>query len=945
METAEDSGASGGNCLASFDVWRIHVARQQLARVSSSLLCMQLGFTVFYLSYPPLSLAFGAQPDDEYTFSAQCSSTGLLLYTNGFFTLALTILLASPWLRQRPDHSIEKYLNPILLLYCISLNVEAWVYALSDPDSRPEFLSGHVIDGLWMAIVLSMFAIREVWYYGILVGQIVLWTVTHFWLSGYDMSEIIINDIVCVLVLCFFCTVSWHSRMGTLRDCYEMAVLKQKAEDGYKRFLSYMMHEMRNPIGGAMFLLDDLENSHRCAGRGPASGSRTHSGRFLRLPHHQKSEEEGKGGGSPDSVASSAAEAAAFLHRKIRASLESMKSVCDDVLTLEKTQQRGFEYVVTTCDPLCWVKEVSDLERFSMTAEKIDFKVNGEIAPDLDESFAEKNVAAAADWLHLRQVAVNFLSNARKFTKEKGIVTLDFQVDRLIPSLLPTECVLPETTEERGQTLTALRRGQQPQQSPCDVVRSSKGLPKASDVCGWVRVELRVTDTGAGLSEHEMSKLFLPYSQIRAGELQRGGGTGLGLCISKMFVEAHWVGRRGGSKRNEEGEPTLVSVCLEEPLLPIEKRWSMDGDDAKKRITAAAAAAAAAAASRLLSPCGRGFASPDIGSRRRQQDLSAKSSRSSQLNLGGNSSSRRRRFSEQQNMSESEYVSPFALSPDGSIAPARGFLPELEEIPSGMPPKMAAQVRAYATDFNCLVVDDIWVDLCLWSVSNDGTAGVPWMCLTGERAVDVVRSPGAVERLQVILMDKDMPGLDGPETIRQIRSVFAQRGASLPLTFGITGEVAGAGMNALREAGADVRSNSLPQEASASSGNNPFATPVPVRAFVTDSSGDLRLADRPPPHGVLSAPPLGIMQPYPSPTFGPVAGGQPQGSHFFGPLTAPPVASSEDAEAFRAPPLQAALSQGSAYFGIFTPPPVPQTAVPESVYNFGLGGPGWAAFQ
>uniref|UniRef100_A0A0G4IFQ4 Uncharacterized protein n=1 Tax=Chromera velia CCMP2878 TaxID=1169474 RepID=A0A0G4IFQ4_9ALVE len=141
------------------------------------------------------------------------------------------------------------------------------------------------------------------------------------------------------------------------------------------------------------------------------------------------------------------------------------------------------------------------------------------------------------------------------------------------------------------------------------------------------------------------------------------------------------------------------------------------------------------------------------------------------------------------------------------------------------------------------------------------------------------------------------------------------------------------------------RSNSLPQEASTLSGNNPFATPVPVRAFVTDSSGDLRPADGPPPHGVLSAPPPGIMQPHPSPTFGPAAGGQPQGFCSFGPLTAPPVASSEDAEAFRAPPPQAAPSQEPAYFGISTPPPVPQTAVPESVHNFGPGGPGWAAFQ
>jgi len=100
--------------------------------------------------------------------------------------------------------------------------------------------------------------------------------------------------------------------------------------------------------------------------------------------------------------------------------------------------------------------------------------------------------AIVGDCNRLRQILINLVGNALKFT-ERGSVRLDVERASLDG----------EDTDTRAP----------------------------------VQLAFSIVDTGIGIPSEKIPRLFLPFSQVDASARVRGGGTGLGLVISKRLCE------------------------------------------------------------------------------------------------------------------------------------------------------------------------------------------------------------------------------------------------------------------------------------------------------------------------------------------------------------------------------------------------------------------------
>jgi signal transduction histidine kinase len=144
---------------------------------------------------------------------------------------------------------------------------------------------------------------------------------------------------------------------------------------------------------------------------------------------------------------------------------------------------------------------------------------------DLVLDAADAPCELAADAERLRQVFINLVDNAVKFTPKGGRVSITSRVTQAPP---------PSSDDDDGAGAVLL--------APV-----------------LTQVEVRVADTGIGIPPSERSKVFDAFYQVDSSSTREYGGTGLGLSIVKRIVDAH-----GGSVRVEENLPrgTVFVVTL-----------------------------------------------------------------------------------------------------------------------------------------------------------------------------------------------------------------------------------------------------------------------------------------------------------------------------------------------------------------------------------------------
>ncbi|KAJ1405445.1 hypothetical protein B484DRAFT_457071, partial [Ochromonadaceae sp. CCMP2298] len=161
------------------------------------------------------------------------------------------------------------------------------------------------------------------------------------------------------------------------------------------------------------------------------------------------------------------------------------------------------------------------------------------------------SLMVVGDSIKLSQVVRNLVSNALKFSSPGGEVTVTVRWD---PEGLEGAPAVPTGSASGTTSIAATPRGTSRNGNP-----AWTGMPRAGSLV------LTVRDGGAGMSIEDQKNLFREGVQFNVNQLQHGGGSGLGLWISKGVVELH----NGLLSAYSEGEGLGSEFRCELPLVQM----------------------------------------------------------------------------------------------------------------------------------------------------------------------------------------------------------------------------------------------------------------------------------------------------------------------------------------------------------------------------------------
>jgi PAS domain S-box-containing protein len=190
--------------------------------------------------------------------------------------------------------------------------------------------------------------------------------------------------------------------------------------------------------------------------------------------------------------------------KKINTAGNTLMGLINDVLDISKIEAGRLELTPVKYDVASLLNDIITLNMIRIEEKPITFKLD--INDDLPSSLF-------GDDLRVKQILNNLLSNAFKYTKE-GTVTLG----------------------------VSYRYEDAPDKAGDDV---------------WVL--FYVSDTGIGIREEDISKLFSDYNQVDTKANRKIEGPGLGLSITKKFVE---MMNGEISVESEYGKGTTFRICI-----------------------------------------------------------------------------------------------------------------------------------------------------------------------------------------------------------------------------------------------------------------------------------------------------------------------------------------------------------------------------------------------
>jgi GAF domain-containing protein/CheY-like chemotaxis protein len=190
----------------------------------------------------------------------------------------------------------------------------------------------------------------------------------------------------------------------------------------------------------------------------------------------------------------------------IRSSGDALLTIINDILDFSKIEAGKVDLDAEPFSPADCIEDALDVIAPAAAAKGVElaYEVDGDLPP-----------AVVGDLGRLRQIMLNLLSNAIKFT-EKGevLVSVSSQVDR-----------------------------------------------------SEVELRVAVKDTGIGIAKDQMTRLFQSFSQADSSIARKYGGTGLGLAISRRLAEA-MNGALVAESSGRAGEGSTFRLTVRLPSAP-----------------------------------------------------------------------------------------------------------------------------------------------------------------------------------------------------------------------------------------------------------------------------------------------------------------------------------------------------------------------------------------
>lgn len=234
---------------------------------------------------------------------------------------------------------------------------------------------------------------------------------------------------------------TWYGTCTDINDHKTLERDLKETMDEKSRFLSNMSHEIRTPLNGITGMVNFLIDSNLSTEQ---------------MEHVSI----------------------------IRASTEGLRGLINDILDLSKAEAGMIQLNMDWMYVRALIEEVNDLTS-TMAIDK-GLELNYVVDEDVPTQFK-------GDRFRLRQILLNVIGNAIKFTQEGEVFV---------------HCSVQEDVDLE--------------------------LSKAE-----MFIKFQITDTGRGFTDREAEALFKRFSQIDGSSTRQHGGTGLGLVISRQLAHLH----------------------------------------------------------------------------------------------------------------------------------------------------------------------------------------------------------------------------------------------------------------------------------------------------------------------------------------------------------------------------------------------------------------------